>query len=56
MTQLRHMRDAVVEARGFVGDRNRNALDTDRMLTLALVKDIEIIGEIVDVGCVRRSP
>lgn len=45
LTRLRHMRDAAVEAREFIGDRTRASLNTDRMLTLALVKDIEIIGE-----------
>lgn len=45
LTRLRHMRDAAVEALGFVSGRTRNNLDTDRMLVLALVKDIEIIGE-----------
>ncbi|MEM9220571.1 MAG: hypothetical protein AAGD25_40405 [Cyanobacteria bacterium P01_F01_bin.150] len=35
LTRLRHMRDAAVETREFVGDRDRDALDTDRMLTLA---------------------
>jgi uncharacterized protein with HEPN domain len=39
------MRDAAVEALGFINGRQRNNLDTDRMLVLALVKDIEIIGE-----------
>ncbi|GAB4192997.1 MAG: DUF86 domain-containing protein [Coleofasciculaceae cyanobacterium] len=45
LTRLRHMRDAAVEALGFVSGYKRNNLDTDRMLVLALVKDIEIIGE-----------
>ncbi len=44
-TRLRHMRDAASEAIGFSRDRSRADLDGDRMLTLALVKDIEIIGE-----------
>ncbi|MBD2326946.1 DUF86 domain-containing protein [Alkalinema sp. FACHB-956] len=44
-TRLRHMRDAAVEAIGFIRDRSRSDLEGDRMLTLALVKDIEIIGE-----------
>jgi uncharacterized protein with HEPN domain len=39
------MRDAAVEAIGFIRDRTRLDLERDRMLTLALVKDIEIIGE-----------
>lgn len=41
----RHMRDAAREALSFVAGRNRQALDTDRVLALALVKLLEIIGE-----------
>lgn len=44
-TRLRHMRDAALEAMNFVHNCTRADLDSDRMLTLALVKDIEIIGE-----------
>ena len=43
--RLRHMLDAAREVLGFVQDRNRADLDSDRQLVLALVKDIEIIGE-----------
>lgn len=43
--RLRHMRDAAREALRFARDRVRSDLDSDRMLALALVKDIEIIGE-----------
>ncbi len=43
--RLRHMLDAAEEALGFAQDRERRDLDQDRKLTLALVKDIEIIGE-----------
>lgn len=43
--RLRHMLDAAKEAESFVLGKSRTALDTDRMLVLALVKDIEIIGE-----------
>jgi uncharacterized protein with HEPN domain len=39
------MRDAAVEAIGFARGRTRYDLESDRMLLLALVKDIEIIGE-----------
>jgi len=44
-TRLRHMLDAAREAISFAKNRTRNDLDTDRMLTLSLVKCIEIIGE-----------
>lgn len=39
------MLDAVREAQGFVASRSRSDLDHDRLLLLALVKDVEIIGE-----------
>ena len=39
------MRDAAHEAVSFVRGRKRSDLDRDRQLVLALVKDIEIVGE-----------
>jgi uncharacterized protein with HEPN domain len=58
-TRLRHMRDAAVEAIAFSRDRNRAELDGDRMLTLALVKDIEIVGEAagrISTDCKSKYP
>jgi uncharacterized protein with HEPN domain len=43
--RLRHMLDAAREAVGFAAGHQRADLDTNRMLTLSLVKEIEIIGE-----------
>lgn len=43
--RLQHMLDAGREALGFARGRGRSDLNGDRMLVLALVKDIEIIGE-----------
>ena len=43
--RLRHMFDAANEAIGFARGCRREDLNDDRKLTLALVKDIEIIGE-----------
>jgi uncharacterized protein with HEPN domain len=43
--RLRHMLDAGREAVGFLGNRPRADLSSDRQLVLALVKAIEIIGE-----------
>ena len=43
--RLRHMLDAAHEAVAFTQGRKRADLDTDRMLALSLVKEIEIIGE-----------
>lgn len=43
--RLRHMIDAIDEAMAFVQGKDRKSLDQDRMLVLALIKDIEIVGE-----------
>lgn len=43
--RLRHMLDAAREAQSFMVGRKRGDLDKDRMLVLALVKSVEIIGE-----------
>jgi uncharacterized protein with HEPN domain len=43
--RLRHMLDAAREAMAFTKNRTRTSLDTDRMLVLSLVKEIEIMGE-----------
>ena len=43
--RLRHMLDAAREAVAFARGRTRADLDKDRQLVLALVKDVEIVGE-----------
>jgi uncharacterized protein with HEPN domain len=43
--RLRHMLDAAQEAMGFARGRQRGDLAPNRMLTLSLVKCVEIIGE-----------
>jgi len=43
--RLRHMLDATREAIGFAQGHTRAHLDSDRKLTLALVKALEIVGE-----------
>lgn len=43
--RLRHIRDAAEDARTFVQGRDRGDLDQDRMLSFALTRAIEIIGE-----------
>ena len=45
MVRLQHMLDAAREALSFAGGKTRGYLDTDRMLVLALTRDLEIIGE-----------
>jgi uncharacterized protein with HEPN domain len=50
--RLRHMRDAAREALGFIEGRVADDLAHDRLLLLALVKEIEIIGE----AAARVSP
>jgi uncharacterized protein with HEPN domain len=39
------MRDALSEIQSFILSRRRSELDENRMLLLALVKEIEIVGE-----------
>jgi uncharacterized protein with HEPN domain len=43
--RLRHIVDAAREALAFVEERSRADLNTDHMLSLALVRLLEIIGE-----------
>ena len=43
--RLLHMLDAVRDALSFATGRERETLDTNRMLVLSLVKCIEIVGE-----------
>jgi uncharacterized protein with HEPN domain len=44
-TRLRHILDAVREAVAFSEARSRSDLDKNRMLSLSLVRLLEIIGE-----------
>jgi uncharacterized protein with HEPN domain len=44
-TRLRHMLDHAREAVHFAGGKRRADLDQDRLLTLALTRLLEIIGE-----------
>ena len=43
--RFKHMLGAIEEALSFAKNRSREALNNDRMLVLALIKDIEIVGE-----------
>ena len=45
LTRLKHIQQAIAEAMSFVEGRSRTDLETERMLSLALVRLIEIIGE-----------
>lgn len=59
LSRLLHMRDAAIEAIDFASGRMRDELNTNRMLTLALVKDIEIVGEAasrISAECRARYP
>ena len=40
-----HMIEAAEDALGFIAGRTRADLDTDRMLRLALMRAVEIVGE-----------
>ena len=48
--RLHHMLDAAKEALSFAADKSRSYLNTNRMLVLSLIKDIEIIGEAANKG------
>jgi len=45
ITRLKHILDAVEKAGHFVAGRSRPDLDADEMLSLALVRLLEVIGE-----------
>ena len=45
LSRLKHIRDATLTAINFIENRNRIDLDNEQMLSLALVRLIEIIGE-----------
>ena len=45
LVRLWHMLDAAREALSFSSGKSRDDLNSDRMLVLSIVKDIEIIGE-----------
>ncbi len=45
LIRIRHMCDAASEALSFVAGKTRRALGGDRMLVLAIIKELEIIGE-----------
>ena len=45
LIRTRHVMDAIKEALAFSKDKGRDDLDDNRMLTIAIVKELEIIGE-----------
>jgi uncharacterized protein with HEPN domain len=45
LVRIKHIIDATKEALGFVEEKTRADLDSDRMLVLALLKELELIGE-----------
>jgi len=45
LIRFRHMLDAAEEALSFAAGKDRVHLNSDRMLVLSLLKEIEIIGE-----------
>ena len=55
VVRLRHMLDAAREAIAFGAGRTSDDLARDRVLTLALVKCIEIIGEAAKVSAETRA-
>ncbi len=45
LSRLRHMLESAREALGLIRDKSRRDLDTERILSLALVRLLEVIGE-----------
>ena len=45
LIRIRHILDAIKEALTFSKDKSREDFDNERMLTLAVIKELEIIGE-----------
>lgn len=45
LIRIRHILDAVKETLAFSMDKCRDDLDNNRMLALAIIKELEIIGE-----------
>lgn len=52
LMRLRHMLEAAQKALNFIENWSRNDLDTDEMLSLSLVRLLEIVGE----AAARVSP
>lgn len=45
LTRLNHMRDAAREILEFMREQSRDSLASNRMLQMAVIKELEIIGE-----------
>jgi uncharacterized protein with HEPN domain len=45
LIRIQHMIDALREALGFSKGKSRVDFDHDRMLALAIIKELEIVGE-----------
>ena len=45
LTRMRHMLESAREAMALIKDRSRQDLDAERILSLALVRLLEIVGE-----------
>lgn len=59
LTRLRHILDAAEKAGRFVSGRSRRDLDSDEMLSLALVRLLEVVGEAasgISPGLRRKYP
>jgi uncharacterized protein with HEPN domain len=53
--RLLHMLDAAKEALAFASGRERTHLESNRILALALIKEVEIIGEAATRGFAGAS-
>ncbi|MFA6223673.1 MAG: HepT-like ribonuclease domain-containing protein [Desulfomonilaceae bacterium] len=45
LVRMKHMIEAADEAMSFAQGKNRGDLNKDRMITMALMREIEVVGE-----------
>ena len=45
LTRLQHMRDSTSAILSFIKGKNRESLDSDRLLLSGIIRELEIIGE-----------
>ena len=59
LTRLNHMRDAAQEILEFMEGQSKKSLESNRMLQMAVMKELEIIGEAannISAECQRQYP
>ena len=59
LTRLNHMRDAAQEILEFMEGQSKKSLESNRMLQMAVMKELEILGEAannISAECQRQYP